>query len=90
MEFTAASDNGPGEKVTIAVRPENVRLVAPGTDRAAEGEVADIVFLGEAVECRVRLGRSALVARIHPDQPVEPGAKVGVVIRPEDVAILPA
>ena len=90
MEFTAASGNSPGEKVTIAVRPENVRLVAPGTDGAAEGEVADMVFLGEAVECRVRLGRSALVSRIHPDQPVAPGGRVGVVIRPEDVAILPA
>jgi iron(III) transport system ATP-binding protein len=48
------------------------------------------VFLGECVECRVRLGNSDLVARIHPDQPVDIGNRIGVRIRPEDVAILSA
>ncbi len=90
MQFTSAIDRAENEKVTIAVRPENVRLTAPGTDHAALGEVSDIIFLGEALECRVQLGQSSLVARIHPDQPVEMGGKVGVLIKPEDVAILSA
>ncbi|WP_323766616.1 ABC transporter ATP-binding protein [Marinovum sp.] len=91
VRFDAAADAATGAKVTIAVRPENVRLVANGTDGAADvpqGEVIDTVFLGESVECRVRLGNSDLVARIHPDQPVEEGKAIGVMIRPKDVAIL--
>ena len=93
MNFNTATDLTPGSAVTIAVRPENVRLITddPGKDpEAPEGEVSDIVFLGESVECRVLLGNSDLVARIHPDQPVEVGARVSVLIRPDDVAILSA
>ncbi len=83
----------PGKSITIAVRPENVRLVtgdAPAGDTSAEGEVTEIVFLGEALECRVRCGKADLVARVHPAQAVEVGAKVGVVVLPGDVAILSA
>ncbi len=93
MLFDAVSEAMPGDDVTIAVRPENVRLLSAGDEGAPdapEGEVLDIVFLGESVECRVRLGNSSLVARIHPGQSVVVGAKVGVVVRPEDVAILSA
>jgi iron(III) transport system ATP-binding protein len=90
MQFTAATHRAQNEQVTIAVRPENVQLTEPGAENAALGEVSDIVFLGEALECRVRLGQSSLVARIHPDQPVEIGGKVGVVVKPQDVAILSA
>lgn len=93
VRFSATGDAAVDSNVTIAVRPENVRLVARGTDGAPdmpEGEVVETVFLGESVECRVRLGQSDLVARIHPDQPVEAGEKIGVLIRPEDVAILSA
>lgn len=91
MLFDDGSDVLPGKEVTIAVRPENVRLLS-GEDAssmdAVEGKVLEIVFLGESVECRVQFGSSDLVARIHPAQPVEIGDTVGVVVRPEDVAIL--
>lgn len=93
MPFNASPDAVGGANMTVAVRPENVRLVSNGSDGATDapqGEVVDTVFLGEAVECRVKLGNSDLVARIHPDQPVEVGAKIGVLIRPEDVALLSA
>lgn len=61
------------------------------SDRApAEGEAIETVFLGHAVEGRVRPQRGALVARFHPDQPIETGQKIGVSVRPEEVALLPA
>jgi iron(III) transport system ATP-binding protein len=93
VPFVAGSGAATDSKVTIAVRPENVRLIASGTEGAADlpqGKVIDTVFLGESVECRVQLGNSDLVARIHPDQPVQIGSSIGVLIRPEDVAILPS
>ncbi len=91
MPYIAESDSVVGAEVKIAVRPENVRLLpdgAAGASDTPQGEITDTVFLGESVECRVRLGNSDLVARIHPDQPVAVGEKIGVLIRPEDVAIL--
>ena len=90
MQYSLATEAKADEGVTIAVRPENVRLVSAGTEGLAEGEVVETVFLGECVECRVRLGNADIVARVHPSQPVEVGARMGVNIRPEDVALLSA
>lgn len=93
MLFDSDPQATPGKNVTIAVRPENVHLTSPGDDGAsgtAEGEILEIVFLGECLECRVRFGEGDLVARVHPAQPVDVGARVGVSVRPEDVAILSA
>lgn len=88
LQFTTPAEAGAGDGVTIAVRPENVRLVDKGEDSQAEGEVIETVFLGESVECRVRVGNGDLVARVHPGQPVKVGDRMGVAIRPEDVALL--
>lgn len=93
LDFEGHIDTAAGRDVTIAVRPENVRLVSDVTESEGAtgfGEVKEIVFLGECLECRVQFGNADLVARIHPAQRVEVGAKVGVVVRPEDVAILSA
>ena len=89
--FEGQTSGEAGEDVTIAVRPENVRLQTDGMQNAAaEGEITEIVFLGETLECRVRCGKADILARVHPAEPVSVGARVGVVIRPEDVAILSA
>lgn len=85
FDFRSDVATAEGDAITVAVRPENVRLVETG---GAEGEVIETVFLGECVECRVRLGNGDLVARMHPDQPIEIGQKIGVSVRPEDVALL--
>jgi iron(III) transport system ATP-binding protein len=91
LPFTQPREGSAGDAALVAVRPENVCLTEPGGGPGvAEGEVLETVFLGECVECRVRLGNSDLVARIHPDQPVDIGNRIGVRIRPEDVAILSA
>lgn len=91
--FNVTNEASSGKDVTVAVRPENVRLVTEGaenTSDAIDGEILDTVFLGESVECRVRLGNSEIVARIHPDQAAVAGTKTRVIIRPESVAILSA
>ena len=93
LAFSDGRGRADGSKVTIAVRPENVRLADERTEPGAArigGEVLDIVFLGEALECRIALGTSDLVTRMHPSSEVAPGDRVDVVIRPEDVAILAA
>ncbi len=88
LQFSGDSDADVGTSVIAAVRPENVRLVATGADGTAEGEVVETVFLGECIECRVRVGDADLVARVHPRDAVDVGQRTGVEIRPEDVALL--
>lgn len=91
LRFASGAVAQPGEDVAIAVRPENVYILTDGAENrseATEGKVLETVFLGECVECRVQLGNSDLVARVHPSQRVEVGTNVAVVIRPEDVSIL--
>lgn len=80
-----------GEKVSVAVRPENVRLAddttTPDTPRIS-GKVTEIVFLGEALECTIVCGDAKLMTRLHPSSPVAVGDDVAVVVRADDVAIL--
>ncbi|AKI01934.1 ABC-type spermidine/putrescine transport system, ATPase component [Hoeflea sp. IMCC20628] len=93
LAFSDGRGRAAGDDVTIAVRPENVRLADDHTQAGVPritGEVSEIVFLGEALECRINLGDSNLITRMHPSSAVVAGDKVDVVIRPDDVAILAA
>jgi len=75
-----------GERVTVAVRPEDVHLwdgdEADGLNVVA-GTVAAVVFLGEAQECTVALGNASLRLRVHPSMPVEGGQPVRLVLTPD-------
>ncbi|GGL80949.1 ABC transporter ATP-binding protein [Wenxinia marina] len=90
MQYSVATEAEAGEDVTVAVRPENVRLIGPGADGLPEGEIVEKMFLGDCVECRVSVGTAHIFARVHPSQAVEVGQRIGVDIRPEDVALLSA
>ncbi len=54
-------------KVSVLVRPSNLRLVPPDTggegDGAATGQVQAMRFYGHATECRVQIGDNLLLAR---------------------------
>ncbi|MBT0956629.1 ABC transporter ATP-binding protein [Alphaproteobacteria bacterium KMM 3653] len=79
------------EEVSVAVRPENVRLAdatTPADTPRITGKVADIVFLGECLECKVSLGQSDLITRLHPSSAVAVGDAVDVVVMADDVALL--
>ncbi len=93
LSYNDGPDHNVGDKVTIAVRPENVWLAQKGSDDAATqitGKVSEIIFLGEALECRVDLGSSNVITRLHPSSEVAVGDTVGVIVKPQDVAILAA
>ena len=68
------------ETVTIAVRPENIRLHAqrPEAPNAFPATVEQVTFLGEFLDCRVRLGPTLLTIREHPTNPVRRGDDVYV------------
>jgi iron(III) transport system ATP-binding protein len=75
-----------GDAVTVAVRPEDVRLFS-GADGAGsnvvEGEIATVVFLGETQECQVRLGGNLMKFKVHPAERVASGQAVRLSLSPE-------
>jgi iron(III) transport system ATP-binding protein len=75
-----------GDAVTVAVRPEDIRIANPaegdGKNRVT-GTVTAVVFMGEVQECTVALGeRDTLRLRLHPSAHVERGQSLRLLLTP--------
>jgi iron(III) transport system ATP-binding protein len=78
-----------GQAVQVAVRPESLRLCAPGAAAGGEpddvlaGKVAEATFLGNLTDCHVTLDDGTRVrVQTDPRQALEVGQRVGVRIDP--------
>ncbi len=75
-----------GEKVSLSVRPEDVELFeqkpADGATPAVQVQVDQKVFLGEAVDFRVKLNGRMLLSRAHPSVRASVGDSIWVRIQP--------
>ncbi|HEY2528517.1 MAG TPA: ABC transporter ATP-binding protein [Xanthobacteraceae bacterium] len=74
--------------VVVSVRPEDVELseTAPpgeGDDNLCRGTVEAKVFLGDYLDCQVKVGDSILLARVHPSLQTPAGNPVHVRMRAE-------
>jgi spermidine/putrescine ABC transporter ATP-binding subunit len=98
LELPPGAGNAAGERVTLLVRPERVRVRPPG-EREPEGRnrvaasVEDATYLGEDVHVRVIAaeGGLALLASLKSDRfarDLRPGASVEIAIRPDDIHVL--
>ena len=76
---------GPGGKVTLSVRPEDVELSEsrPQGANVREGLVEAKVFLGESVHFQVKVGGRALLASAHPSLRTPIGNRIFLRIDPE-------
>ena len=75
-----------GDRMTVAVRPEDVHLSDGGEADAANivaGTVAAVVFLGEAQECTVTLTGASLRLRVHPSLAIARGQAVRLLLTPD-------
>lgn len=91
LTYTDGKDITEGAKVTVAIRPENLWLIEPGdskTDNVIEAEVTEVVFLGDSLDCRARIGDSELGMRLHPSNAIEVGKQIRMRVAPRDVAVL--
>jgi iron(III) transport system ATP-binding protein len=64
------------DEVTLSIRPENIRLHTSepaGTVNVFPGVLEKRTFLGEFLECGVRVGETAFVTRQHPTMRLRPG-----------------
>jgi iron(III) transport system ATP-binding protein len=81
------TDSMLGDTVTVAVRPEDIRVSVGDEATAANqlgGTVEAVMFMGEAKECTVALGdRERLRLRLHPTARVERGQALRLVLTAE-------
>jgi iron(III) transport system ATP-binding protein len=82
-----------GEKITVSIRPENVRLLesaerSAAPDHLLEGTVSSKLFLGEFIDFQINLGGAELLARAHPSLRTPIGEKIFVDIQPEHCTLV--
>ena len=87
-----AADARQGDNVTIAVRPENVEIKAgvPTGDNSAQGEVDNVVYLGNLLDCVVKVGGERIRVQLHPSQTLAKGDKVALRFPTEHCLVLPS
>ncbi len=79
-----------GAEVILSVRPENVRASRDDDGGAClEGEVLQVIFLGNCVDCRVRWGGFEWKVLTHPRMRLRTGDKVYLRPDPEHSLAVP-
>jgi iron(III) transport system ATP-binding protein len=82
---------GTGERVTLSIRPENVKVHSAqpvGVSNVLPGVVEQRMFLGEYFDTRVRLGDTLLFTHQHPTVDTRPGTPVYVELPVELCGVL--
>ncbi len=82
-----------GDKVVLSIRPEDVRLTEgrPATETNVWQAVVDQkVFLGEAIDWQVHVGRRTLLSRTHPSLRAPIGQSVWAQIEADKCVAMPA
>ena len=68
-----------GDSAVVAVRPEDVTIYqdqpSPEID-VVEGEVEIVAFLGDAIECTVKVADQRILVKLNPRAAMSPGKKV--------------
>jgi iron(III) transport system ATP-binding protein len=90
LHVTAAGGDGaaPGQPLTLSVRPEDFAIHLQRPDGAAngnlfEGEVIDTIYLGNFLDCRVRVGRYEVGIQIDHYVQLAPQQKIFLSFQPD-------
>ena len=83
--FRCVDDFEKNEKVDVVVRPEDIKMTAPG-EGMLRGKVTSVVFKGVHYEITAMVGRSEVV--IQNTQSRNVGDEIGMVIEPDDIHIM--
>jgi ABC-type Fe3+/spermidine/putrescine transport system ATPase subunit len=90
LRLTAAGGNGAaqGQDLILSVRPEDLSVHLRQPDAAScgnlfEGKVIDTVYLGNFLECRVKVGRYEIVTQIDHYENLAPQQRVFLSFQPD-------
>ena len=81
-----------GESVTVAIRPENVKLSRGDhgpSHNSASGEVDTVIYLGNLLDCIVCIGAERIRVQLHPSQALVRGDPVTLHFPTEHCLVLP-
>ena len=83
----------PGAAATVAVRPEAITAASAAGLNAAlnevEGEIEKAIFLGDIIDCQVRVGAESVRARTSAADDLTPGKRVWLQFSPDACVVLP-
>jgi len=83
----------PDMRVTVSIRPEDVELLeeAPATNALnfTSGLLDQKVFLGDFIDCQVKIGDIILLSRAHPSLRTPIGGKIYVRTHPDKCIAIP-
>jgi iron(III) transport system ATP-binding protein len=89
LDLPVPNGGAAGERVDVAIRPENIRLGKEDTgDAHARGEVVDRTFLGNLTEYYIKLGSDhVLRAQTHPGQEFAVGDMVAISVDADQCSV---
>ena len=80
-------------RVTVSIRPEDVELLeeapAESSLNLTSGLLDQKVFLGDFIDCQVKIGEVILLSRAHPSLRTPIGSKLHVRTNPEKCIAIP-
>jgi iron(III) transport system ATP-binding protein len=73
-----SGEPGPGDRVLVCVRPENIRIVREAREatNVVEGKVTSVAFLGEYFDCLVGVGEAQIRLHVNPAEELRRGESV--------------
>ncbi len=89
---TATSETGDGEKVMLAIRPEHIELMPQGDadENQLQGVLETASFIGNVMECSVRIGEQSIKVQLHPDRTPPLGSTLAMYVAPRHCLALRA
>ncbi len=74
---TSAGVLNPGDAITVAIRPEHLELESSGTEgeNRLRGRLESTSFVGNFMDCRVRIGEQSFKVQLHPDRTPRMGSE---------------
>jgi iron(III) transport system ATP-binding protein len=89
LRLTAAGGDGAsnGQPLILSVRPEDISVhlreqAGPSPANSFEGEVIDVVYLGNFLECRVKVGHYEINVQLDHYEQLAPGHKLLLSFQP--------
>ena len=82
-----------GQAVTLAVRPEHVEILEDSStdlENMFRVEVIRVAYLGESIDCRLRLGKWELRTQLPPHKVLSSGERLWVRLPPEKMIVIPS
>jgi iron(III) transport system ATP-binding protein len=81
-----------GQAIVVAIRPEQavLHLEPPSsTENVVRGEIGQLSYRGDHVDCRVRIGGRSVLTRTHPGVQAAPGVPVWVELPTGSLTLVP-